>query len=311
MKYNNLHIVVALTMLFSAIAPVLYADEICNAAIAEGKQKYSAGDYQRAKELFEYAQSECGSNYGNAQSWIDKCNDALTPTSLSVSSSSLSFGADGETKTITVDCNRDWSFANTSSNMFTVTQYGNQLTISCKANTSTSDRSGSFNISSNDGQRSLRVNISQTGRQTSSQNNNNRNTTQGTSSNVKNNHSSTTSNNRSNIPKEYHNSRPFGYEDFYVSSNYYQVSAAGGFYDISIHCEHYKSYYNFLGVLSYRYFKAWSNKNWLEEEDLEDGGRQFHVKKNNTTKDRVGELYIEDIYGRKITIKVLQKGVER
>ena len=52
-------------------------NSLCDEAIYEGKQKYNAGNYQKAKELFEYAQNECGSNYGNAQSWIDKCNEAL------------------------------------------------------------------------------------------------------------------------------------------------------------------------------------------------------------------------------------------
>lgn len=165
MKNNNLHILVALTMLHCIIAPVLYADEICDAAIAEGKQKYSAGNYQGAKELFEYAQSECGSNYGNAQAWIAKCNAALTPTTLSVSSSSLSFGSDSGTKTITVYCNREWSLANTSSNMFTVTRNGNRVTIRCNANSTTNNRSDYFDIKSNDGTKSQRIHISQTGRQ--------------------------------------------------------------------------------------------------------------------------------------------------
>lgn len=420
-------------MLFSTAIPALYADGICDDAISEGKQKYNAGDYQKAKELFEFAQSRCGSTYGDAQSWLDKCNEALTPTTLSVSSASLSFDANGGNQTITVTCNREWSLANTSSDMFTVTRYGNQLTISCITNNSTNSRNGYFDIKSNDGKKSQHISISQLGRQTSSQNNN-KNSTQTTSSSSnsrsssnsgttntttnstndpyspislilsetsiicgpegvqgkeikvycnrdwsfnkgdengnyyayktdnnqtlvvtvaenktdryvygsikvycgakeatisisqapktsgrnrdsngssysQNNSSSNTSrNNHVYSQKEYRNSGKFGYDDFYVLSNYYVVSANGGYYRIDIHCESYKTYYNFLGNLSYRYFWAWTNKNWLEEESIEQDWRKFHVKKNSSNKDREGELYLKDIYGRKITIKVLQKG---
>lgn len=63
-------------MLFSTAIPALYADGICDDAISEGKQKYNAGDYQKAKELFEFAQSRCGreNKYSDIQYWIDKCN---------------------------------------------------------------------------------------------------------------------------------------------------------------------------------------------------------------------------------------------
>ncbi len=171
----------ACAMLFFSAMPAAYADEICDAAIAEGKQKYNAGDYQKAKELFEYAQNECGSNYDNAQSWINKCNEALAPTTLSVSSASLSFGADGGTKTITVTCNRTWMLVNTSSNMFTVSRNGNQASVRCKANSAASNRNDWFEIRSTDKTQNMRINISQQGRPNSSQTNNNavpnRNTT--------------------------------------------------------------------------------------------------------------------------------------
>ena len=421
-------------MLFSTAIPALYADGICDDAISEGKQKYNAGDYQKAKELFEFAQSRCGreNKYSDIQYWIDQCKEALTPTTLSVSSTSLSFDANGGNKTITVTCNREWSLANTSSGMFTVTRYENQLTIHCNSNSTTNSRNGYFDIKSNDGKKSQNISISQLGRQTSSQNNN-INSTQTTSSSSnsrsssnsgttntttnstndpysqislilsetsiscgpegvkkeikvycnrdwsfikgdengnyyayktnnnktlvvtvaenktdryvygsikvycgtnevtisisqdpktsgrnrdsngssysQNNSSSNTSrNNHVYSQKEYQNKRKFGYDDFYVTSDYYEVSANGGYYRIGIYCEKYKIYYNFLGNLSYRYFWAWTNKNWLEEESLEQDWRIFHVKKNSSNKDREGELYLKDIYGRKITIKVIQKG---
>ena len=183
MKHNNIYILAAFMMLFCTAIPALYADEICDISLQEGKTAYNAGNYQKAKELFEYVKSECGreSKYSDIQDWIDKCNEALTPTTLSVSSASLSFDANGGNQTITVTCNREWSLANTSSDMFTVTRYGNQLTISCITNNSTNSRNGYFDIKSNDGKKSQHISISQLGRQTSSQNNN-KNSTQTTSS---------------------------------------------------------------------------------------------------------------------------------
>lgn len=154
-------------MLFGIVIPALHADEICDNAIIEGKQKYNAGDYQTAQRLFEFAQSRCGSNYGNVnvQSWIDKCKEALTPTTLSVYPTSLSFDANGGSKTITVTCNREWSLANTSSSMFTISRYEDQLTISCNANSTTNSRYDYFDVKSNDGKKSQRISISQQGRQ--------------------------------------------------------------------------------------------------------------------------------------------------
>lgn len=175
----------ACTMLFFSAIPAAYADEICDAAIAEGKQKYNAGNYQKAKELFEYAQSECGSNYSGAQSWINKCNEALAPTTLSVSSSSLSFGADGGQKTIAVTCNRGWMLANTSSNMFTISRNGNQASVRCYANSNTNSRTDWFEIKSSDGTQSRRITISQQGRPYSSQTNNNTATNRNTTATTK------------------------------------------------------------------------------------------------------------------------------
>ncbi len=74
MKHNKIHVLVAFVIMLCAAIPALYADDICDAAVEEGIQKYNAGNYQKAKELFEYVKSECGSKYGDVLSWIDKCN---------------------------------------------------------------------------------------------------------------------------------------------------------------------------------------------------------------------------------------------
>ena len=60
MKHNNIYILAAFMMLFCTAIPALYADEICDISLQEGKTAYNAGNYQKAKELFEYVKSECG-----------------------------------------------------------------------------------------------------------------------------------------------------------------------------------------------------------------------------------------------------------
>ena len=150
-------IVVALLLSHSI---VLFADETCNEALVEGKQKYNAGNYQKAKELFQFVQSECGISYGDAQGWINKCNEALTPR-LSVSNSNLSFSASGGTQSITVSSNRSWSLGATNSQMFSVSSYGNTITVRCNKNTGTSSRNDYFIVQTTDGSKSIRINVSQ------------------------------------------------------------------------------------------------------------------------------------------------------
>lgn len=93
------------------------------------------------------------------------------------------------------------------------------------------------------------------------------------------------------------NSKKYGFNDFWVDKQLFYVNAEGGYYRLGI----YGSNYVRLG-------KIWTNKNWLEEENLGEGGNQFHVKKNNSSTQRQGELYITDTNGRKITVTVIQYG---
>lgn len=139
---------------------VLFADETCDDALTEGKQKYNAGNYQKAKELFRFVQSECGNSYGDVQSWINRCDAALTPT-LSVSNSYLSFSSSGGTQSITITSNRSWNLSATGSQMFSVSSYGNTVSVRCNENTSTSSRNDYFIVQTTDGSKSIRINVSQ------------------------------------------------------------------------------------------------------------------------------------------------------
>ena len=64
-------------LLFAVAVPVLMADAICDDLMAEGKQKYNAGQYEKAKSLFQTVIEQCG--YSEAQKWVTKCNENLTP----------------------------------------------------------------------------------------------------------------------------------------------------------------------------------------------------------------------------------------
>ena len=61
--------------------PTLLFADICADFLAEGKQNYNSGNYQKAKECFVYVKNECGVYYGDVTNWIDKCNVALNPPS--------------------------------------------------------------------------------------------------------------------------------------------------------------------------------------------------------------------------------------
>jgi len=152
-------------IILCTVSLCVFADD-CSDALSEAKSLYNSGNYAKAKSLFEYVKSECGSSYGDATNWIAKCDDALTPK-LSLSRSSVSVGASSGSTSITVTSNRTWELRNTSSNMFSVSKSGNTITIQYYSNSSTSSRSDYFDVATTDGSKSVRVNFYQSGKTTS------------------------------------------------------------------------------------------------------------------------------------------------
>ena len=120
--------------------------------------------------MFDYVVSECGSSYRDAASWSKKCEEKLTPQ-LTVSRTNISVGASAGTTSITVTSNRAWNLQNTNSNMFSVSQNGNTVTINYYANTTSSSRSDYFDIVTTDGSKSVRVTITQSGANSTSSSN--------------------------------------------------------------------------------------------------------------------------------------------
>lgn len=136
------------------------ADEDCDATLREAKTAFDAGDYAKAKKYYDYVVDICGGTYGNASSWSQKCQEALTPR-LSVSRSNISVGASSGTTSITVTSNRSWKLTNTSSTLFTVSKSGDNVSISYSANLNTTSRADYFDVVTTDGSKSVRINITQ------------------------------------------------------------------------------------------------------------------------------------------------------
>ncbi len=142
------------------VMPNVYADEDCDMTLREARSAYSSGEYQRAKKLFDYVVTVCGGEYGDAATWSDKCQNALTPK-LTVSRSNISVGAGSGTTSVTVSGNRTWTLNNTNSSLFTATKNGDKITINYTANPNTSSRSDYFDVVATDNSKSVRVYINQ------------------------------------------------------------------------------------------------------------------------------------------------------
>jgi hypothetical protein len=139
------------------------ADEICDEALVEGKQRYNEGNYKEAKELFEYVKNDCGANYGDVSTWINKCYAALTPT-LSVSKYLVSCSAEATTQYLTVKSNTSWQIERPTGTMYSVTKNGNTLTVRINANTSTAAREDYFNVKTTDGKIVKKITLKQSGK---------------------------------------------------------------------------------------------------------------------------------------------------
>ena len=103
--------------------------------------------------------------------------------------------------------------------------------------------------------------------------------------------SSSTSSSKSNV---------HGFDDFCVDKDYFYVDSKGGYYGLKI--------LQLEDGPTIRLSDIWTDKNWLDEKNLKEKRRQFHVKKNLSSKERTGHIYIKDSRGRIITITVVQKG---
>lgn len=68
--------ILGLALLMMIVVPA-FADEDCDQALSEAMGLYKSAKYQEAKELFVYVQKTCGTTYGSANTWVQKCNQAI------------------------------------------------------------------------------------------------------------------------------------------------------------------------------------------------------------------------------------------
>lgn len=157
----------------------IFADD-CTDGLTEAKALYNSGNYQKAKELFEYVQSECPQNYTEASNWIAKCDDALKPktsntkqsTSKTSSSTTSYLKVNGYTsnstvyllnsnssKTITISCSTSYSIYNIPSWCSITNRTSTSFTLNYQANPNTNTRYGSIDIAG--GGTSIRLSLEQ------------------------------------------------------------------------------------------------------------------------------------------------------
>lgn len=108
-------------------------------------------------------QETVGESHSNDKSIVDKVkvDERYDAPYLELSSSSVSFDADGGTYIFNVNCNSVWNISTDTDNWGHLSRSGNQLTLSVERNNSSESRTDYFVISSRD--KSIKVNISQAG----------------------------------------------------------------------------------------------------------------------------------------------------
>ena len=89
---------------------------------------------------------------------------AAAVATLSVSSTSISAGSSGTTEYLTVTSNKAWDIEYPTGTMYTVTRNGNQLTVRINENTSSDSRSDFFNVYTMDGDKKVKITMTQSGR---------------------------------------------------------------------------------------------------------------------------------------------------
>jgi hypothetical protein len=178
--------IIILNLLFAFAYLPIYADD-CTDGLTEAKALYNNGNYQKAKELFEYVKSECPQNYTEASNWIAKCDNALKPktsntkqsTSKTSSSTTSYLKVNGSSsnstvylmntsssKTITISCSTSYSIYNIPSWCSITNRTSTSFTLNYQANPNTYTRYGSIDIYG--GGTNIRLSLEQAAKSSSS-----------------------------------------------------------------------------------------------------------------------------------------------
>lgn len=185
---KKIKIVIWTVLILFVANTMLFADD-CLDGMTEAKALYNSGNFQKAKELFEYVKSECPQNYTEASNWIAKCDDASNPktsntkqsTSKTTSSTTSYLKVNGSSsnstvylmntsssKTITISCSTSYSIYNIPSWCSITNRTSTSFTLNYQANPNTYTRYGSIDIGG--GGRSIRLSLEQAAKTTTSSN---------------------------------------------------------------------------------------------------------------------------------------------
>ena len=173
---------------FLLCCPLLVFADDCTDALVEAKELYKSGNYQKAKELFEYVKTECPQNYTEAVNWIISCETALNPQQStkqtasqgtttkntylkvngSTSNSMVYLLNTSSSKTITISCSTSYSIYNVPSWCTVSNKTSTSFVLSYNANPNTYTRYGSIDISG--GGTSIRLSLEQAAKPSTSNN---------------------------------------------------------------------------------------------------------------------------------------------
>lgn len=158
-----------------AFAMPLLADDECDQSLKDAKALYNASKYNEAKELFVYVQKICGSNYGSANTWVQKCEQALNgglkqnskqssssaASTLYANKTQLSFLEGGGSDVISISSNKNWRVSTDPASWCQYSVNSSNITLTVSANPNTSYRSTSMQIITNDGKKNVTIYINQ------------------------------------------------------------------------------------------------------------------------------------------------------
>lgn len=164
-------------LVFCVAIGICGINKTLNAAQSLYQSATTISEYQNAKKKFQSAKSDVGyvaTEHDKAiNEGIKKCDkkiNELTPRLVvngNSSTTNISFSASGGNQTLTISTNQGGINASALPSWITVNSISSSsASIYCSANTSTSSRSDWFNI--NAGSKTVRINVSQSGKKASS-----------------------------------------------------------------------------------------------------------------------------------------------
>lgn len=169
--------IVIIFILLAFLMP-LFADDECDQSLKDAKTLYNAGKYAEAKELFVYVQQICSPTYGSANTWVQKCNQAMngglkqnsqksstSASTLSANKTQVSFLEGGGSDVISISSNKNWRVTTIPDTWCQYSVNSSGITLTASANPATSPRSTYILITTIDGKKNITINISQEAKQ--------------------------------------------------------------------------------------------------------------------------------------------------